>query len=307
MKLKENVHYYINESNDKLIIRYGTKMYVIDDNDQKYYSMLKDNDIDKELSNFLYSKNLVDNFDSSNSSLNLNDRTYYYLRDRSKSTFSNSNILKNILQEKIIMIVGCGGTGTIVLDNLLRVELSNFILIDNDCVEDSNLNRQLFYDVYDIGKAKVDVLYNKLYKNFNFKGKISKFKRKIASVNDLHIVTQNIDLQNLFIVNCADTPINLDNIIGDFCTENNIPFISGYVGIESGTVGPIYDNENIYFQIDNFESKELLGSIGTNNMITGALLSQMIVDYIFKDIFHSTIDFYKRHTINFTNFEVTHE
>ena len=212
MKLKENVHYYINESNDKLIIRYGTKMYVIDDNDQKYYSMLKDNDIDKELSNFLYSKNLVDNFDSSNSSLNLNDRTYYYLRDRSKSTFSNSNILKNILQEKIIMIVGCGGTGTIVLDNLLRVELSNFILIDNDCVEDSNLNRQLFYDVYDIGKAKVDVLYNKLYKNFNFKGKISKFKRKIASVNDLHIVTQNIDLQNLFIVNCADTPINLSLI-----------------------------------------------------------------------------------------------
>ena len=81
MKLKENVFYYTNKNNDKLIIRYGTKMYVIDDNNQKYYNMLKDHNIDKELLNFLYSKNLVDNF---NSSLDLNNRTYHYLRDRSK-------------------------------------------------------------------------------------------------------------------------------------------------------------------------------------------------------------------------------
>lgn len=304
MKLKENVFYYTNKNNDKLIIRYGTKMYVIDDNNQKYYNMLKDHNIDKELLNFLYSKNLVDNF---NSSLDLNNRTYHYLRDRSKSTFSDSNIFENILQEKIIMIVGCGGIGTVVLDNLLRTEFNNFILIDNDYVEASNLNRQLFYDIYDIGKSKVDVLYNKLYKNFDFKGKLSKFNQKITTLNDLYIVTKNIDIQNLIIINCADTPVDLDNIIGEFCSKNNIPFISGYVGIESGTVGPMYDSKNKYFQINNFESKKLLGSIGTSNMITGSLLSQVIVDYIFKDIFHNKIDFYKRHTINFTNFEVIHE
>lgn len=291
MKLKENVYYYVDNNENKLIIRYGTKMYIISDEDEKYYNMLRIGNPNKELFEFLYSKNLIDNFTTDSSFMN--NRTYQYLRNRAKSTFNDSIFFKNILYENTIMIIGCGGIGTVVLDNLLRAEFSNFILVDNDFVENTNLNRQLFYDIYDIGKSKVDVLYNKIHNSFDFNVEINKYNQKVTSINDLYTVTKNIDLQKLIIINCADTPINLDNIIGDFCIKNNIPFISGYVGVESGTVGPIYDNKNVYTPSDNCENKKLLGSIGTNNMITGALLAQVVVDYMFKEIFHNKVDFYK--------------
>lgn len=52
--------------------------------------------------------------------------------------------IHNRIQNKTILIIGFGGIGTIVVDNLQRMGFKNFILIDYDIVEPSNLNRQMF-------------------------------------------------------------------------------------------------------------------------------------------------------------------
>ena len=62
----------------------------------------------------------------------------------------------NLIQDKIIAIFGLGGVGGTALEALARTGFKNFILIDFDKVDSSNLNRQILYNAKDIGRNKVD-------------------------------------------------------------------------------------------------------------------------------------------------------
>lgn len=54
-------------------------------------------------------------------------------------------------------IVGLGGTGAVVLEQLAHLGIRNFLLIDPDVVETTNLNRLIGASPDDVGKRKVDV------------------------------------------------------------------------------------------------------------------------------------------------------
>ena len=56
-----------------------------------------------------------------------------------------------------IAIVGCGGLGSNAASNLVRAGFSNLLIIDFDIVNESNLNRQ-FYFQDQIGKRKTDAI-----------------------------------------------------------------------------------------------------------------------------------------------------
>ena len=62
----------------------------------------------------------------------------------------------NLIQDKVIAIFGLGGVGGTALEALARTGFKNFILIDFDKVDPSNLNRQILYTSEDIGRAKVE-------------------------------------------------------------------------------------------------------------------------------------------------------
>ncbi|WP_345832054.1 ThiF family adenylyltransferase [Mannheimia haemolytica] len=49
-----------------------------------------------------------------------------------------------------------------VLDNLLRLGIRDFFIIDSDMVEVSNLNRQILFVKEDIGFYKVEIIKNKV-------------------------------------------------------------------------------------------------------------------------------------------------
>ncbi|MHB9010642.1 MAG: HesA/MoeB/ThiF family protein [Ignavibacteriaceae bacterium] len=55
-------------------------------------------------------------------------------------------------------VIGCSGTGSIVLECLARLGIKSFIIVDPDKVEDRNLNRIFNSKFSDIGRQKVDVL-----------------------------------------------------------------------------------------------------------------------------------------------------
>lgn len=65
-----------------------------------------------------------------------------------------------IIRKKTLLIAGCG-IGSSVAVCAARLGFENFILVDGDCVDAHNLNRQ-FYDFADIGKPKVDGLKDKI-------------------------------------------------------------------------------------------------------------------------------------------------
>ena len=56
-----------------------------------------------------------------------------------------------------IGIVGLGGTGSIVTEQLTHLGITNFVLVDADVIEHSNLNRVVGASSRDVGRPKVDV------------------------------------------------------------------------------------------------------------------------------------------------------
>lgn len=58
------------------------------------------------------------------------------------------------LSKKKVCIVGCGGLGGYLLEYLLRAGIRRITVIDGDCFEESNLNRQLLSNEDRIGASK---------------------------------------------------------------------------------------------------------------------------------------------------------
>ena len=103
--------------------------------------------------------------------------------------FEKQIILKKIGisgQKKIkkakVLIVGMGGLGCPLLTYLASAGVSEIGIIDHDRVELSNLNRQILFNINDLGKFKVTQAKSKIIKIYK-KVKIKTFKQKISIQN----------------------------------------------------------------------------------------------------------------------------
>lgn len=67
----------------------------------------------------------------------------------------------NTFRDLRVGVVGCSGTGCHVIEQLLRQQVGELVLIDPDTIEEKNLNRLVGTGKGDIGKAKVS-----FYKNY---------------------------------------------------------------------------------------------------------------------------------------------
>ena len=61
------------------------------------------------------------------------------------------------LKNSKVAIFGIGGVGSYVVEGLVRAGVGNFILIDNDKVSVTNINRQIIATTKTVGKSKVQV------------------------------------------------------------------------------------------------------------------------------------------------------
>ena len=59
-----------------------------------------------------------------------------------------------ILKKKRVLVVGCGGLGGHIIDQLARIGIGSIRVVDGDVFEESNLNRQLLSDVTLLGVSK---------------------------------------------------------------------------------------------------------------------------------------------------------
>ena len=62
------------------------------------------------------------------------------------------------LEDKVVIIFGIGGVGGNVCDALVRSGIKHFVLVDNDRVNLTNINRQYVANMDTIGELKVDVM-----------------------------------------------------------------------------------------------------------------------------------------------------
>lgn len=140
-------------------------------------------------------------------------------------TFSRTELLigkENIekLRDKKIAIFGLGGVGSFVTEGIIRCGIKNLILVDNDEISPSNINRQLYALQSTIGKKKTDLA-----------------KERCLDINPLANIqtfnlfyleeTQNqIDLSDCdYIIDAIDT-VSAKLLLIENAKKLNIPIIS---------------------------------------------------------------------------------
>lgn len=61
------------------------------------------------------------------------------------------------LFNSVVAVIGCGGLGGYVIEELARLGVGQIVAVDPDVFEESNLNRQLFASLSALGRSKVAV------------------------------------------------------------------------------------------------------------------------------------------------------
>lgn len=79
---------------------------------------------------------------------------------RNKKTFSDEDQQK--LAVSCVAIVGCGGLGGYIAEQLARIGVGKIVLFDGDRFEVSNLNRQIMATELNIGQWKVEAARDRL-------------------------------------------------------------------------------------------------------------------------------------------------
>lgn len=124
------------------------------------------------------------------------------------------------LGEKTVLVIGLGGVGGTALEALARSGIKNFVLIDFDKVDESNLNRQILYTSVDVGRNKVDVAKERLLKI------CSDINIRTLNIKIEENTLNNIELGKIdFIIDAIDYIPGKLHII-DCSIKNKIPFIT---------------------------------------------------------------------------------
>ena len=123
------------------------------------------------------------------------------------------------LNKSKVAVFGIGGVGSFVVEGLARAGIGKLLLVDNDTIDITNINRQIHANINTVGKNKVDVM-----------------KERILSINpeaEVDVSTEFfmpgsklLDNSLGYIVDAIDTVTGKIELV---CKANelNIPIISG--------------------------------------------------------------------------------
>ena len=121
------------------------------------------------------------------------------------------------LQRACVMVVGCGAVGSFAIEALARSGVGHLVLIDFDCVEESNINRQLFALDSTVGMPKVEVARARI-QDINPHIKVDTYNMFFSSESDI-AVTPDI------VIDAIDT-VDSKIALYKWACKRNIPFIS---------------------------------------------------------------------------------
>jgi len=178
---------------------------------------------------------------------------------------------QEILKKTSLAVLGVGGLGGPLVEQLVRCGCEQLVICDNDTFEPSNINRQIC-SIEDLGKFKVDVI-EKYLKKINPDASIQKY----YEVTDINIskVLRNVAIVALTL----DDPIT-SIIIARECKKRNIPMLESWgvpylcawwftsdsmdyetcfdFGTNNKSIKEILDNKNDFLNIFKVFSQKVL-------------------------------------------------
>lgn len=124
------------------------------------------------------------------------------------------------LKNAKVAIFGIGGVGSFVAEGLVRAGIGNFILVDDDKVCLTNLNRQIIATRKTIGKYKVDVMKERILE-INPDAKVETVQEFYMPNSENQIITSDLN----YVADCIDTVTAKIELVKN-CKELGIPIIS---------------------------------------------------------------------------------
>ncbi|MBP2031851.1 tRNA A37 threonylcarbamoyladenosine dehydratase [Clostridium algifaecis] len=124
------------------------------------------------------------------------------------------------LKKSTVVIFGLGGVGSFALEAVARAGVGNIIIVDDDTVCLTNINRQIHANFKTIGKPKVEVLKRRVL-DINPNCNIKAYQVFVKEDNIHEIIPENTD----YVIDAVDTVSSKISLVV-WCKKNNINIIS---------------------------------------------------------------------------------
>ena len=187
------------------------------------------------------------------------------------------------LKKSRVMIVGLGGLGSPVALYLAAAGVGHLSLVEGDCIEESNLQRQILYTTGDIGKLKAECAARHL-QSLNPCIEIDSYPQRLTESNASSLIVGH-DL----VLSCVDNRATRQ-LLNSVCYSLNIPWIDAGVVRAIGTVmtflphrGPCYaclHNEPTEDESDLPLSPASLGVWGAAAGAIGSLQAMEAINFL---------------------------
>lgn len=119
-----------------------------------------------------------------------------------------------------VAIFGIGGVGTYAVEGLVRAGIGQFVLVDDDCICLTNINRQLHATTKTVGKVKVQVMKERILE-INPKAEVTTIQRFYMPDCSDELIKDDYD----YIIDAVDTvTAKIDLVLQ--AKKRNIPIIS---------------------------------------------------------------------------------
>ena len=203
--------------------------------------------------------------------------------------YSRQIILKKVgilgqskIKNSKVLVVGCGGLGSPVIDLLSRAGVGEIGMMDHDKVSISNIHRQVMFTSDDVGKYKVSILKKKISKiNKNVKVKIYREKAedknlgKILKLYDV-IVDGTDNFKAKFLLNKFSLKYKKKLIIGAISKFEGHIFTFDFNLKKSPCLKCFYQGEPSEGVLDC----ETDGILGSTAVVTGSLQANEVLKAI---------------------------
>lgn len=156
-----------------------------------------------------------------------------YQRNRNAMTVND----QLILFQSCVAVIGCGGLGGYIVEELARLGVGRIVVVDPDVFEEHNLNRQLFSSPANLGTAKVAAAAKR----------INEINPAVTLVPLLTAFTPENGAELL--AGCQVAVDALDSIqvrleLAEVCTVTNIPLVHGAIAGWFGHVTTQFPGDN---------------------------------------------------------------
>ena len=126
----------------------------------------------------------------------------------------------NNLKNKRVVIFGIGGVGSFAVEALARAGVGSLVLVDDDTVCLTNLNRQIHATYKTISQPKVQVMKERILE-INRKCEVIAHQTFVTAENIGAIVTEDVD----YVIDAIDT-VSSKIALAVWCEDNGIRLIS---------------------------------------------------------------------------------